>query len=237
MKNQHAFTLIELLVVIAIIAILAAILFPVFAQAKEAAKKTSCLSNQKQLVTAVILYAGDVDDQLPGATNGSEGANLEGGWQYFTTFPANGTSATGATFDATKGSLYPYVKSKDIFTCPSDSVGKRTGNSYAANSCLFTSQAAGLVNGKSMTSFEDSTKWMLFGEEASDSSGSSSDASFLRTNSTDDAYILFGINFLSTRHTSGSTTSFIDGHAKWLRSDRIVADHLQTGGEDLTACP
>ena len=118
------------------------------------------------------------------------------------------------------------MKSKDIFTCPSDSVGKRTGNSYAANSCLFTSQAAGLVNGKSMTSFEDSTKWMLFGEEASDSSGSSSDASFLRTNSTDDAYILFGINFLSTRHTSGSTTSFIDGHAKWLRSDRIVADHL-----------
>src|SRR6476660_7967870 len=60
----RAFTLIELLVVIAIIAILAAILFPVFAQAKEAAKKTSCLGNLKQLATATFLYAGDADDTL-----------------------------------------------------------------------------------------------------------------------------------------------------------------------------
>lgn len=63
--NRRAFTLIELLVVIAIIAILAAILFPVFAQAKEAAKKTQTLSNFKQSATAFIMYAGDYDDQLP----------------------------------------------------------------------------------------------------------------------------------------------------------------------------
>ena len=61
-STQRAFTLIELLVVIAIIAILAAILFPVFAQAKEAAKKTSCLSNQKNVGTALQLYLGDSDD-------------------------------------------------------------------------------------------------------------------------------------------------------------------------------
>lgn len=64
-KVAKAFTLIELLVVIAIIAVLAAILFPVFAQAKEAAKKTSCLSNLKQQGTATILYAGDADDMPP----------------------------------------------------------------------------------------------------------------------------------------------------------------------------
>ena len=61
-SQRRAFTLIELLVVIAIIAILAAILFPVFAQAKEAAKKTGCLSNQKNIGMAHMLYIGDYDD-------------------------------------------------------------------------------------------------------------------------------------------------------------------------------
>ncbi len=64
---KRAFTLIELLVVIAIIAILAAILFPVFAQAKEAAKKTQTLSNAKQNGTAIQIYTADYDDYLPSA--------------------------------------------------------------------------------------------------------------------------------------------------------------------------
>ncbi|HVL39993.1 MAG TPA: prepilin-type N-terminal cleavage/methylation domain-containing protein [Fimbriimonadaceae bacterium] len=67
--NRRAFTLIELLVVIAIIAILAAILFPVFAQAKEAAKKTHCVSNTKQTALAALMYAGDYDDTLPAHDN------------------------------------------------------------------------------------------------------------------------------------------------------------------------
>lgn len=65
MNYRKGFTLIELLVVIAIIAILAAILFPVFAQAKEAAKKTQCLSNMKQVGTAVLMYLNDTDDMYP----------------------------------------------------------------------------------------------------------------------------------------------------------------------------
>ena len=64
-NSRRGFTLIELLVVIAIIAILAAILFPVFAQAKAAAKKTACISNIKQIDLATIMYAGDVDDEVP----------------------------------------------------------------------------------------------------------------------------------------------------------------------------
>src|ERR1051325_7448943 len=63
-RTQSAFTLIELLVVIAIIAILSAILFPVFAQAREQARKTSCLSNEKQLGTAQMMYVQDYDELL-----------------------------------------------------------------------------------------------------------------------------------------------------------------------------
>jgi prepilin-type N-terminal cleavage/methylation domain-containing protein len=69
-KGPRGFTLIELLVVIAIIAILAAILFPVFAQAREKARQTACLSNVKQLGTGVMMYAQDYDETLPlGALN------------------------------------------------------------------------------------------------------------------------------------------------------------------------
>src|SRR5471032_1515133 len=77
--NRKAFTLIELLVVIAIIAILAAILFPVFARAKAAAKKTQALSNVKQLALSIQLYQGDYDDVYPehaqGLATGTEGPN------------------------------------------------------------------------------------------------------------------------------------------------------------------
>jgi len=79
---KRAFTLIELLVVIAIIAILAAILFPVFAQAKEAAKKTQDLSNTKQQALGVVMYAGDADDTYPRAVYKS-GVNL---WGWNTPF-------------------------------------------------------------------------------------------------------------------------------------------------------
>ena len=99
---RRAFTLIELLVVIAIIAILAAILFPVFAQAKVAAKKTACLSNAKQLGTSMAIYQGDADDTFPV-------------WMYTGTFDvAQGDRSLGNV-------LNPYIKSKDILKTPASS--------------------------------------------------------------------------------------------------------------------
>ncbi|HRK20725.1 MAG TPA: prepilin-type N-terminal cleavage/methylation domain-containing protein, partial [Fimbriimonadaceae bacterium] len=84
MQRKSAFTLIELLVVIAIIAILAAILFPVFAQAKAAAKKSSSISNAKQITLAGLMYSGDYDDVAMVAINWStDGAPvLYGGAGY-----------------------------------------------------------------------------------------------------------------------------------------------------------
>jgi prepilin-type N-terminal cleavage/methylation domain-containing protein/prepilin-type processing-associated H-X9-DG protein len=116
-EQKRAFTLIELLVVIAIIAILAAILFPVFAQAKAAAKGASCLSNTKQLGLSWPMYAGDYDDAmcLAGYSDG-------GGWSgppptFYASWRGYYSLTTGK-FDGTKGLLAPYLKNTQIFTCP-----------------------------------------------------------------------------------------------------------------------
>ena len=100
-KRKYGFTLIELLVVIAIIAILAAILFPVFAKAREKARQASCSSNLKQLGLSLIQYEQDYDEMLPSS---------------------NYISGSGCPVTSTgwAGQIYPYVKSTGIFVCPDD---------------------------------------------------------------------------------------------------------------------
>src|SRR5689334_16037020 len=92
-RSTHAFTLIELLVVIAIIAILAAILFPVFAQAREKARAISCVSNLKQMGLAAIMYAQDYDETYPGEWQWSPGA-----WRAHSPYllPPNGVTGDQA---------------------------------------------------------------------------------------------------------------------------------------------
>src|SRR5579872_7072561 len=103
--KRRGFTLIELLVVIAIIAILAAILFPVFAQAREKARQTVCLSNHKQIGTSIQMYVQDYDETLPlSLVYESPAAD------------ANGNSLQWAW----GGLLQPYVKNRGIFLCPSN---------------------------------------------------------------------------------------------------------------------
>ena len=123
-STLHAFTLIELLVVIAIIAILAAILFPVFAQAKMAAKKTAALSNIKQIALATTMYANDYDDTLP-----QQESDPVSGFPWWT---AGSEDPCGTDNDPVTGGcqlgfmdpqahdnwgieIYPYVKSKDLY--------------------------------------------------------------------------------------------------------------------------
>ena len=116
---KKAFTLIELLVVIAIIAILAAILFPVFAQAKEAAKKTAMLSNVKQTGTASQIYMGDNDDLFPMAQGNFDGTQWLTGYVHDT--PSDWYPGVSAKYKAAmdvmwSNSMQPYMKSLDLFT-------------------------------------------------------------------------------------------------------------------------
>ncbi len=119
--QKRAFTLIELLVVIAIIAILAAILFPVFAQAREKARQTSCLSNLKQIGLAQMQYVQDYDETYPMA-------------YYYknNTATTNGGSTGGyVTWTVL---MYPYIKSAQVFVCPSDATkGNVPDNAPCAN--------------------------------------------------------------------------------------------------------
>jgi prepilin-type N-terminal cleavage/methylation domain-containing protein len=111
---RRAFTLIELLVVIAIIAILAGILFPVFARAKAAAKQTACISNLKQIGNAFGLYMADYDDIFPYAVDASD-KYRPGIWDELPDFK-NQIAAMGELPDV----LQPYIKSFGIFQCPAD---------------------------------------------------------------------------------------------------------------------
>ena len=114
MKINHtkAFTLIELLVVIAIIAILAAILFPVFAQAKAAAKKTVCLSNLKQMALGHMMYAGDNNDTW--AAQASDGYGI--GNTYFGSY-IDGAMDPNALMNWSRD-IFPYIKSYGLYLCP-----------------------------------------------------------------------------------------------------------------------
>ena len=115
--RRRGFTLIELLVVIAIIAILAAILFPVFARARENARKANCLSNLKQIGTGMLMYAQDNDEHLP-----------VGG--YYEILQAWPNSLDTMTWRAL---VQPYLKNTAVYICPSAPPGQW---SYGINGCL-----------------------------------------------------------------------------------------------------
>lgn len=128
--RKNGFTLIELLVVIAIIAILAAILFPVFARARENARRASCQSNLKQIGLAVLQYAQDYDEKMPVIISQTTDAALVATTGLGT---LNGQGSHWGWIEV----IYPYAKTKGIFICPGDGEERISkGSSYAMNRYL-----------------------------------------------------------------------------------------------------
>lgn len=174
--QSRAFTLIELLVVIAIIAILAAILFPVFAQAKLAAKKTQSISNLKQMGTATQIYLADSDDLYPLAfVNNEAGAGDGYNWNYFIPVPnANYSMPAGTPGWKSNGincfifnTLQPYMKNNQMFADP---VGTKlaTTATYAPTGYLYNTYTDltytynGLLNGFSGTAITSVASLSVF---------------------------------------------------------------------------
>ncbi|MHB8996579.1 MAG: DUF1559 family PulG-like putative transporter [Armatimonadota bacterium] len=188
---RRGFTLIELLVVIAIIAILAAILFPVFAKAREKARQSSCLSNVKQLTLAFLQYAQDYDEQLP----------MHGAYETVT-WPGGGTG-----YNLWPVKIYPYIKNSQAYNCPSAS-NPWDGRSSGA---LNIGYNASLPPPCNMGTIVYPSQTALLG----DTEGGNSYTFFAAWYAGPSVP-----RGLSPRHNEGGNIGFVDGHAKWTKFGR-----------------
>ncbi|HPO73310.1 MAG TPA: DUF1559 domain-containing protein [Armatimonadota bacterium] len=231
-KGRSAFTLIELLVVIAIIAILAAILFPVFARARENARKASCQSNLKQLAMGLLQYAQDYDERFPYANRSvPTDTSLPGG-----------TWSAGTAF--WQQLVYPYFNNVEVFTCPSGARGvasKPYLGHYGANELIMPrhssltpplSQSQLVAPASTFLCF-DCGAYFLHPSNASSPSGSfwympgSGEILGLDSNQQVNGYMIDGNcrqDFQSGRHFLGVNIAYADGHVKWLRTEQVIQE-------------
>jgi prepilin-type N-terminal cleavage/methylation domain-containing protein/prepilin-type processing-associated H-X9-DG protein len=228
--TRRGFTLIELLVVIAIIAILASILFPVFARARENARRSSCQSNLKQIGLGVMQYVQDYDENYPitfhnidGSAAAFQDKQNERGWAY---------------------NIQPYIKSVQLFQCPSDSfagpdyslINDNSGHmnsryvdyTYNRNLGNAAGPTAAVVNSSALTFVSNtvllseapgsncSSGASVTGGPGGGSSGTTVGLARLR----DDG--LTPPTGPAQRHLDGSNFAFADGHVKWYKGASTI---------------
>lgn len=209
-KLLKGFTLIELLVVIAIIAILAAILFPAFARARENARRASCMSNMKQLGLAIMQYTQDYDEKYPRyATNDWDPGTDQFGWTVL---------------------MQPYLKSTQILQCPSENsalsdVEKTRGYSdYWINLYIYGGTGPSVSAVPSLSQFSSSaltiTNFDMWQVNSNVRLGwpDFRDRCINKTTGQDAYYNA------ARRHLEGANYLFADGHVKWYRPDKITCD-------------
>ncbi len=199
-SRRRGFTLIELLVVIAIIAILAAILFPVFARAREKARQTTCLSNVKQITLAGLMYASDWDGHMPYHHSGY---------------------GTNGLFE----SLDPYIKNAQIWLCPSSS-DRVPDNHYGRQYYDYQARAASQGPTYKFDQYQTpaETAWLF---EASNAylNLNRTYTIVMCPFCNDSATYRIG-----SRHNEGSNLGYIDGHAKWASTDSLRDGYLLYAG-------
>jgi len=205
--RTSGFTLIELLVVIAIIAILAAVLFPVFARARENARRASCQSNLKQMGLGVAQYTQDYDEYFPVSRfrnlDGSTPSPNPGYWSAF---------------------IYPYVKSEQIFNCPSASNpnvfplttdGGSSQFEYGSNMLIFTQSPYGSVPPVKISQLEETARTVTLGDNN------------YPTNAADNWVIQYDpgdyvtVPRVGARHLETANLCFADGHVKAYRLSNL----------------
>ncbi len=209
---RRGFTLIELLVVIAIIAILAAILFPVFARAREKARQTSCLSNIKQVQLAILMYVGDYDE----------------------TFCLGNNSMADGTWIKWYALMEPYLKNTQILTCPSRAsvtpgIGWNiSGGNEASNvdtglyhnngmGYHFVSPNEDTPTGSrlNLANIDEPAETINIGDL---SPQYSSNVGYLILYST--------AAYIPVTHNDGANYGFVDGHAKWMAQSAVYGSQL-----------
>lgn len=234
-SKPRAFTLIELLVVIAIIAILAAILFPVFARARENARRSSCMSNLKQIGLGAMQYLQDNDERYPLSSNARTG-------------PWAGISSS-ADFSSS-GNVYwpyfidPYVRNMQVYRCPSGrttaAADRGTYGHYGVNMAVFLTPSANPANQKSLAAAAIASvanTYMIldlgvYRVSAADAKAPSSAGDYIPGTGEGSATNITGItlansitdlqkDFNSGRHFGGVNVVFADGHVKWLKSHTV----------------
>jgi len=229
LKSHRGFTLIELLVVIAIISILAAILFPVFSRARENARRTSCMSNLKQIGLGIMQYTQDYDERYPIQAN---------------SFNRNySTPATPTEANNWIRHIHPYVKSWQLFLCPSAKpatssspstdymVPSGTNNTnYQGNGVIFRTDGlsiAAIPNTAEIIVVQESDTAMSVSQLRPNSYGSTAPYPFQYWNWSTNNY----------NHFEGGNQAYADGHAKWRKQSSICSANygLLRGSSHATA--